>query len=258
MKILDYFKTISTQCSHNWKLIISSCIYISTILITVLYFIFYDTVYVIMKPLPAFMLSLHFILYDPHIVTFLMSIAYIFYGGGDILTAFGVEYKKEYLSGLGILSFSFGHIISIISLYINHCKLNGSMFKKLFNKGTLTPYIFIILFVSCVVGTAMKNIGLIIGFACYYTLIVFVCWVYLSKGLMGKNKINYVLVVLGYHMFLISDTIISVEKYVIPIDNKLFRAVLVLSTYWIALLCIGGLFPQKKKLKDFHCVINDR
>ena len=62
---------------------ISISTYILSVFTEIVYFMFYDSLYISLKSLPIYLIIIHTLLYEPYILTYLLSLAFLMYGIGN-------------------------------------------------------------------------------------------------------------------------------------------------------------------------------
>lgn len=72
--------------------------------------------------------------------------------------------------------------------------------------------------------------------ACYFMVIVFMCWQGISLYLWKKQSV-FLSVVIAVTLFLVSDAMIAIEKFKSPF---LFSGALILLTYWLSITLLAN------------------
>ncbi len=153
----------------------------------------------------------------------LMLIAFFFSMLGDSFLMFKGE--KYFMFGLG--SFLITHIFYIFVFSRNRLKAN------------LLSRISLLLFSGIMLFILQKNISnsLLIPIIIYMITITVMA---ISASERNTNTESYRLVLMGAILFVLSDSLIAIDKFVIPIP---FSTILIMGTYVLAqyLICVGFL-----------------
>lgn len=159
----------------------------------------------------------------PSISRYLMVLALLFSVTGDIFLMF-TSYEGAFFIA-GLLSFLIAHVMYILSF--NKEKGNGKF---------LTPFsVVILLFALGLFYTLYPNLDSLVIPVLLYTLVIstMAIYAYLRKGAVGY--FSFTLVLLGALFFMVSDSLIAINKFYSPIA---YPKSSIMITYAIAQYCI--------------------
>ena len=164
---------------------------------------------------------------DPQLKRWI-ALALLFSWIGDVLLIFDTEFPSFFLFGLG--SFLIAHVFYIIS--------SRKAVSDFLSDGRIVPTVLAVLTISAGIGLiyflyptlAQLKIPVILYAATIVAMTVAAAWRW------GKTtNSSFWLVFLGAAMFMLSDSLIAVNKFSTPIDNA---SILIMATYSLAQVMI--------------------
>ncbi|UNY98694.1 lysoplasmalogenase [Zhouia spongiae] len=176
----------------------------------------------------------------PHLLNFIL-LALFFSFLGDIFLLFDDSY---FIAGL--LAFFIAHI-----MYISAFFKTKFFSPKRFAVITTALLIYAIPILYLIIPEAGSLLPYIILYV--IILMIMVKTVYLRKGYV--NRLSYQLALIGALLFLISDSLLALDKFVTEIPNI---TILVMSTYGVAqfLIVNGALIEKTNKRNLYNYFIN--
>ncbi len=181
----------------------------------------------LVKSLPIFLLSLLIFLNIKNSKGKLISLGLFFSGIGDIV----LDYPAKGLFVFGIIAFTIAHLF-YISVFLRNIKFT----KKAF------AVILLLLIYSTILGTLLypKLGDMAIPIFTYLGIILIMA----GSAALGNN--NHYLLILGAVLFIISDSLIAIGRFITPIT---YSSHWIMSTYYIAqiLIVLGTLASFKKQ-----------
>lgn len=204
---------------------------IAFMLVIIIHLLFMDgsnptLLHYITKPLIIFSLTLFFVKNSDHLpnkIRLLMNFALLFSLLGDILLMF-VNQSPNFFVG-GLVAFLIAHIMYIL------------VFSKTRNKDKKPYRILFLLIIYALVIFYFLNEGLgdmLIPVILYMTIILTMATMaFLRQG--SVNNLSFNLVVIGAILFLISDSLLALNKFYSPFS---FADISIIFTYGLAQLFI--------------------
>lgn len=187
----------------------------------------------IIKVIPVLCLFLIIIMDTEKTEKLLLGAALLFSGAGDI--ALGMDVDKFFIPGL--VFFLIAHLFYISRFYRN--------FK--FSKKSFPIIIFVLTF-AILIGFSLRNIDRIylipvIIYLIIITVMVFGACFYST----GHSHRGSALILTGAVLFMISDSIIAINKFIYSFD---YSGLPIMMTYYLAQLFIINGFVLKNKFKN--------
>jgi len=202
-----------------------------------------DLLILISKPLILVSLSIYF-LFETYSLRNQKKIKYV-YGallfsfGGDILLMFTSSGESYFISGLA--SFLIAQIFYIIT-YSKFRISNLSNKKGITLKVTLTILFFIYMIILWL--QLYPGLGELVIPVSVYAITILLMVIFAIYRMGATSTLSYHLVLAGAIVFLISDSLIAINKFIIPIENE---NLIVMITYLAAqYLIIRGLIQHLK------------
>ncbi|ETN96533.1 lysoplasmalogenase [Zhouia amylolytica] len=143
-------------------------------------------------------------------------------------------------------------ILGLLAFFVAHIMYISAFFKtKFFNfRRFLTITAILLAFATPMLYLIIPNAGSLLPYIVLYVIVlmVMVKTMYLRKGYV--NPLSYKLAISGATLFLISDSLLAINKFVFEIQHI---NLLVMSTYGIAqfLIINGALFEKRNKQSLF-------
>lgn len=186
---------------------------------------------VVTKPLLVSLLLLYYLLHPTDPKTKLwISTALLFSLLGDILLLF--THRSENYFMFGLVSFLLAHIFYIVQFSRNRNK----------NLNILKPLVLLLIFGGLFFYFLKDNLGAMLPPVSVYMIIILtmVLFAFLRKGAVMKN--SFELVMAGAILFLMSDSILAIDKFHNPVP---LSGVWIMATYGLAqLLIILGVLKE--------------
>lgn len=188
---------------------------------------------VVTKPLLLSSLIVYFLLHRTEAKTkLLVGLALLFSFIGDILLMF--TDKSAHFFMFGLISFLIAHVFYIIQFSRNRNK----------NKSILIPLLLLLILGGSIFWFLKDSLGaMLFPVAIYMTIILtMVLFAFLRKG--SASKKSFELIMVGAILFLISDSILAINKFKSPVP---LSGVWIMGTYGLAqLLIVLGVLKEEK------------
>ncbi|MFT4629503.1 MAG: putative membrane protein YhhN [Arenicella sp.] len=178
----------------------------------------------ILKPLTSVLVILLVVVYrqDKSSLTSIVIIGLIACLGGDVLLL------DESLFAYGLSSFVLAHLLFT---YLFYSLAKGRM--------NYAPLIALLLFAACFYSILLPKLTeLTIPVAVYQLCISVMCWQGINLYLSRRDQVGRWLCIAGL-LFVFSDTIIAVNKFLIPFE---LSGPVILLSYWLSIALIANVF----------------
>jgi uncharacterized membrane protein YhhN len=167
-----------------------------------------------------------------------LMLALVFSGGGDAILA----YDRQGMFVWGLASFLIAHLFYIV-FFATNSKIDK---KKL-------PYAFLVILFSSAMGFLLRNIQP----QFFHPVMAYLTIITLMTVLSIFNEFKNTRIILGSCIFMLSDSMIATNKFLVPIP---VAGLFIMTTYYTAQYCIitGSIQGLSRSLADNEAPITDQ